>query len=235
MVGWSALSRPRDVYVTSEVAGSFNLQTAPVPAALRSTTAGETLRDAVGAAPVSSLTRPIVPEGMVGYGFKPTAPVAAAAPTARLVRKALKTRLLMNLLNKPASFLMARTSLRDPRQMRAFLNDKRRVAAYLDSPLVRMALNSAAFTRSVLSNGPLVRAFLASPALQDPAVVRELLRSPLMRKMLDCPGIQQALEDPDAISGLVSDPETLRFIAEHPQALQALADAAPALANAFRH
>lgn len=231
-VAWSTLTRPTDAFVTGEVAQAFNLQTGPPPAPARSIAAGETLRDAV-AAPASSLTRPIPMEGMAGDVLKPASKPARDLPV-RVVRKARKTRLFTSLLAQPASFLMARTSLRSARAMRAFLSDRRRVDAYLDSPLVRVALNSAAFTKAVLGNGRLVRAFLASPALQDPAVVRELLRSPMLRKMLDCPGVSQALADPDTVTGLVSDPETLRFVAEHPQAVQALASAAPALAGAFR-
>jgi len=238
-VGWSVLSRPTDVFVTGEAAQAFNLQTGLTATSSRSIATGETLRDAVAAPPASSLTRPIPLEGMAVRGIGPAARPAAASGFARdlpvrVVRKARKTRLFMNLLAKPASFLMAQTSLRSARAMRAFLSDRRRVEAYLDSPLVRVALNSAAFTKAVLGNGRLVRAFLGSPALQDPALVRELLRSPMMRKMLDCPGIQQALADPETIMGLVSDPETLRFVAEHPQALQSIASAAPALADAFR-
>ncbi|MEK7382349.1 MAG: hypothetical protein AAB262_03585 [Elusimicrobiota bacterium] len=216
VVVWSALSRPTDAYLMGEAARSFDLQASRVPAA------------------VLSVARPPAPRGMAVAGHKP-APGSAAAPArdlpARVVRKARASRLFMNLLAKPAPFLMAQTSLRSAREMRAFLADRGRVDAYMNSPLVRVALNSATFTKAVLGNGRLVRAFLASPALQDPVVVRELLRSPLMRKMLDCPGIQQALADPNTIAGLISEPETARFMAEHPQALQAIASAVDAHAD----
>lgn len=238
-VAWFALSRPTDACVRGEAAQAFNLQTGPASSPSRALAAGDALRDAVAAAPISSLTRPIVVEGMAVGGLKPAPGAAVAAEPARdlparVVRKARKTRLFMNLLAKPASFVMARTSLRSAREMRAFLSDRRSVDAYMNSPLVRVGLNSATFTKAVLGNGRLVRAFLNSPALKDPAVVREILRSPMMRKMLDCPAVQQALADPNTIMGLASDPETMRFIVEHPEALQAIASAAPALVGAFR-
>ncbi|MDD5302205.1 MAG: hypothetical protein PHS14_03775 [Elusimicrobia bacterium] len=237
-VTWSVMARPDDAYITHEVADSFNLQTGPAPvrapAALAS---GETLRDAVAAAPpaASSLMRPIAAPGMAVGGLpKDAADKRYTVITPRAEAWAKKHEFLAGLIAKPASFLMARSSLGSARGLRAFLGDPKKVDAYMNSALVRVTINSPTVAKALLGNPAVIRAFLAMPAMRDPQAVRALLASPMLRKMLDCPAIQEALGDPEVMNRMVADPQTIRWIASHPDALTAIASAVPALADALK-
>jgi hypothetical protein len=236
-VTWSVMSRPDDAYITHEVANSFNLQTGPAPVRAPVALApGETLRDAVAAAPPapSSLTRLIATPGMaVGGLAKDAADKQYTVITPRAEAWAKKHRFLTGLIAKPASFLMGRSSLGSARDLRAFLADPKKVDAYMNSTLVRVTINSPTVAKALLGNPAVIRAFLAMPAMRDPQAVRALLGSPMLRKMLDCPAIQEALGDPEVMNKMIADPKTIQWIASHPDALMAIASAAPALGDAF--
>jgi len=235
-VTWSVMSRPDDSFMTQEAAGAFNMQTGPAPVRAPSPlAAGETLRDAVAAAPpsASSMMRPIADPGMM----------IGAAPKGGMERKytvitpkaeawARKHKFVAALLARPAKFLMSRSSLGSGRDLRAFLADPKKVDAYMNSSLVRVALNSQTVAKALLGDPAVIRAFLAMPAMRDPKAVRALLGSPMVRKMLDCPAIQEALGDPVVMKRMVADPQTLAWLAAHPDALLAIAGAAPALGDA---
>lgn len=236
-VTWSVLSRPSDTFMTTDAAAAFNLQTGPAPVRSAPPLApGETLRDAVASAPppASSLMKPIADANMV----------VGAAPKGGMERRytvitpkaeawAKKHRFLAAMVARPAKFLMTRSSLGSPRDLRRFLADPKKVDAYMNSALVRITLNSPAVAKAILGNPAVVRAFLASPAMRDPAAVRALLGSPMVRKMLDCPAIQEALGDPAVMRRMIADPQTIKWLASHPDAMMAIAGAAPALGDAF--
>jgi hypothetical protein len=231
-VTWSVMSRPADTFMTEETARAFNLQTGPAPARASSPMApGETLRDAVAAAPppASSLMKPIADPGMV----------VGAAPKGGMDRRyteitpkaeawARKHRLLAGLLAKPAKFMIARSAMGSPRELRAFLADPRKVDAYMNSSLVRVAINSPTVAKAILGNPEVIRAFLASPAMRDPKAARALLGSPMLRKMLDCPAIQEAVGDPVVMRRMFTDPQTVRWLAAHPETMSAITAAVPA-------
>ncbi len=237
MVTWSVVSRPDDAYITHDVANSFNLQTGPAP--VRASVAlapGETLRDAVAAAPpaASSLMRQIADPGMVVGGVPKSSlekPLTVITPKAEAWAK--KHKFLAGLIAQPAKYMMSRSPLGSVRSMREFLADPKKVDAYMNSALVRITLNSPTVAKALLGNPAVIRAFLAEPAMRDPQTVRALLGSPMLRKMLDCPAIQEALGDPVIMNRMVADPQTIAWIASHPQALMAISQAAPALGDAF--
>ncbi len=249
-VAWSVFSRPTETFVTGDAAAGFNLQEGPAPAAPVHSVSGESLRDAVAAAPPapSSLTAPIATEGMA-YGSARKLSVAASAsgaaapasaperPMTRISEKAERwartNKLVAAMAAKPAAFFMSRSALGSARSMRAFLADPKKVDAYMNGALVRIALNSPTFAKSILGNPAVIRAFLASPAMKDPATAKALIGSAMARKMLDCPAIQEALSDPAVTRRMLADPQTVMWIATHPDALSAIAGAAPALADAF--
>ena len=238
-VTWSVMARPQDAYITHEVANSFNLQDGSIPArAPSSMTSGETLRDAVAAAPPapSSLTRPIATEGM-SYGAMKAAPVAAEKKytviTAKAETWARKHSFLAGLVARPTAFLMSHSSLGSSRSLHAFLADPKKVDGYMNSALVRITLNSPTVAKALLGNPAVIRAFLATPAMSDSKSVRELLASPMVRKMIDCPAIQEALGDPAVMNAMMADPQTVMWVAAHPQALTAITEAVPALGEAF--
>lgn len=236
-VTWSVTSRPDDAYITRDVANSFNLQTGPAPARASVALApGETLRDAVAAAPpsASSLMRPIATSGMVvGVPPKDAVEKRYTVITPKAEAWAKKHKFLAGMIAKPAAFMMSRSSLGSARGLRAFLADPKRVDAYMNSALVRVTLNSTTVAKAILGNPAVIRAFLATPAMSDPQTVRALLGSPMLHKMLDCPSIQEALADPAVMNRMVADPQTIAWIASHPQALMAISQAAPALGDAF--
>lgn len=238
VVTWSVMSRQDDSYITHEVANSFNLQTGPAP--VRASVAlapGETLRDAVAAAPPapSSLMRQIADPGMVvGVAPKSAPEKRYTVITPRAEAWAKKHKFLSGLIAKPASFLMGRSSLGSARDLRAFLSDPQKVDAYMNSALVRVTINSPTVAKALLGNPAVIRAFLAMPAMRDPQAVRALLGSPMLRKMLDCPAIQEALGDPEVMNKMIADPKTIQWIASHPDALMAIASAAPALGDALK-
>ena len=236
-VTWSVMARPEDAYITHEVADSFNLKTGPAPVRASAALApGETLRDAVAAAPppASSLMRQTAVPGMVVGAAPNGAPEKRyTVITPKAEAWARKHKFLAALLAKPAKFMMSRSPLGSARAMRAFLADPKKVDAYMDSPLVRITLNSPTVAKSLLGNPAVIRAFLAEPAMSDPRTVRALLGSPMLRKMLDCPAIQEALGDPAVVNRMVADPQTIAWIAAHPQALMAIAGSAPALGDAL--
>ena len=236
-VTWSVVSRPDDAYITHDVANSFNLQTGPAP--VRASVAlapGETLRDAVAAAPPapSSLMRQIADPGMV-VGSAPKSalerPYTVITPKAEAWAK--KHKFLAGMIAKPAAFMISHSSIGSARAMRAFLADPKKVDAYMNSALVRITLNSTTVAKALLGNPAVIRAFLATPAMSDPKTVRALLGSPMLRKMLDCAAIQEALGDPAVMNRMVADPQTITWIASHPQALMAISQAVPALGDAF--
>jgi hypothetical protein len=242
-VTWSVMARPKDVYITREVASSFNLQTGPAPArTLAAAAPGETLSDAVAAAPpsASSLMRPIAAEGTAYGAAKASASISSAALerlprriTAKAEAWARKHRLMGGLVTRPAAFLMSRSSLGSPRDLRAFLADPKKVDQYMNSALVRVALNSPTVAKALLGNPTVIRAVLATPAMRDPQAVKALLASPMFQKMLDCPAIQKALGDPAVMQKMVSDPQTIIWVAGHPDVLMAIAQTAPALGQAL--
>lgn len=236
-VTWSVVSRPSDTFMTEETAGAFNMQTGPAPARPSSPLApGETLRDAVAAAPppASSLMKPIADPGMV-VGAAPQGGMQSrrAAVTPKAVAWARKHAFLAGLIAKPAKFLVSRSAMRSPRDLRAFLSDPRKVDAYMNSSLVRVAINSPAVAKALLGNPAVIRAFLAAPAMRDPRAVRALVGSPMLRKMLDCPAIQEAIGDPVVMRRMFADPETIRWLAAHPDAMTAITAAVPAFGGAF--
>ncbi len=236
-VTWSVMSRQNDTYITHDVANSFNLQTGPAPVRAPAALApGETLRDAVAAAPPapSSLMKVIATPGMaVGRPAKDAPDKQYTVITPKAEAWARKHKLLAGLLAKPAAFLVSRSALGSVRGLRAFLADPRKVDAYMNSALVRITLNSPTVAKALLGNPAVIRAFLATPAMSDPQAVRALLASPMFHKMLDCPAIQEAVGDPVVMNKMIGDPQTIRWIGAHPQALTALAEAAPALGDAF--
>lgn len=239
-VGWSVLGRSSDGYITGEAAESFNLKTGPAPARESPRPfSGETLRDAVAAAPPapSSLTRPIAFNEMNVSGVKPApasaAPKAYTVITPKAEAWAMKHKFLSAIAARPARYLIEHSALGTARGLRAFLADKKKVDAYMNSTLVRVALNSPAVAKSLLGNPVLVRAFLGTPAMRDPQTVRALLGSPMLHKMLDCPAIQEAIGDPAVVQKMLLDPQTVRWLGSNPQVLTALSDASPALAAAF--
>lgn len=236
-VTWSVMSRQDDSYITHDVAGSFNLQTGPAPTrAPRPLASGETLRDAVSAAPpvASSLMKPIATPGMfVGSIPKDVPDKRYTVITPRAELWAKKNKFLARLLAKPASFLIFNSALGNVRGMRAFLGDAKKVDAYMNSALVRIALNSPTVAKAILGNPAVIRSFLATPAMSDPQTVRALLASPMVHKMLDCPAILEALSDPVVMNKMITDPQTIQWMAAHPQALMAIASAVPALGDAF--
>lgn len=236
-VTWSVMSRPADAFMTDETAHAFNLQTGPAP--VRSAPPlprGETLRDSVAAAPppASSMLKPIADANMVaGVAPKGGMDRRYTVITPKAEAWAKKHRFLAAMAARPAKFLLTRSSLGSPRELRAFLADPKKVDAYMNSALVRIAINSPAVAKTILGNPAVIRAFLSAPAMRDPKAVRALLGSPMVRKMLDCPAIQEALGDPAVMKRMVADPETIRWLAAHPDALMAVAGAAPALGDAF--
>lgn len=237
-VTWSVMSRPQDAYITHEVANSFNLQEGPAPArAPRPLTDGETLRDAVAAAPpvASSLVRPTGTDSLMYSSKAPAAlPAYKSKPvTAKAEAWARKNKFVAALVTRPAAFLMNHSSLGSARNLRAFLADPKKVDDYMNSTLVRIAINSPTVAKSLLGNPTVIRAFLATPAMKDPAAVRALVGSPMVAKMLDCPAIQEALSDPAVMNRMVGDPQTVMWIAAHPDALQAITQAVPALGEAM--
>ncbi len=237
-VTWSVMSRPDDSYMTHEVAHAFNLQTGPAPVrAPPARVSGETLRDAIAAAPPvpSSLTRPIATAGMAVAGLLKKSPEAIryTVITPRAEAWAKKHTFLAALVTHPAAFLMGRSSLGSARGLRAFLGDPKKVDVYMNSALVRVTLNSPTVAKFLLGNPAVIRAFLATPALRDPQAIRALLLSPMLRKMLDCPAIQEALGDSEVMRKMIADPQTVSWLAAHPQALLAIAEAVPALGDAF--
>ena len=236
-VTWSVMARLDDAFMTSEVAHSFNLQTGPAPVrAPMRLAAGETLRDAVAAAPPapSSLMRPIATPGMAVGGLPgASAPKPYTVITPGIEARAKRNKYFAGLLARPARFLMSRSSLSSARGLRAFLADPKKVDAYMNSSLVRVALNSPAVAKALLGNPVVIRAFFATPALRDPAAVRDLLVSPMLHKMLDCPAIQEALGDPVVMRRMIADPGTVSWISANPRALMAVAQAAPSLGQAF--
>lgn len=237
VVTWSVVSRPSDTFMTAETAGAFNLQTGPAPARPSSPLSpGETLRDAVAAAPppASSLMKPIADPGMV-VGAAPKGgmnrPITVITP--KTEAWARKHRLLAGLIAKPAKFMISRSALGSPRSLREFLADPRKVDAYMNSSLVRVAINSPAVAKALLGNPSVIRAFLASPAMRDAKAARALLGSPMVRKMLDCPAVQEALGDPVVLRRMFTDPETIRWLAAHPETMTAITAAVPAFGGAF--
>lgn len=239
-VGWSVLSRPDDIFVTGDAATGFNLQEGPAPAASSPLSPGETLRDAVAAAPPAptSLMRPIGFDGMAGHGSPASAAPAAAGPapskiTARAETWARRNKLFAGLLVRPAKFLVGRSPMASAQGLRGFLADPKKVDAYMNSALVRVTINSPTVAKALLGNPGVIRAFLASPAMRDPQAVRDLLSSAMVRKFMDCPAIQEALSDPVVMQRMLMDPTTISWVASNPQALTAIASAAPALGDAF--
>lgn len=236
-VTWSVLSRPSDTFMTTDAASAFNLQTGPAPARPPARlAAGETLRDAVASTPppASSLMRQIADPGMVvGGAPKAVADKPFTAVTPKAVAWAKKHRFLSALLAKPAKYMVSRSALGSPKDLRAFLADPRKVDAYMNSPLVRVTINSPAVAKALLGNPAVIRAFLASPAMRDPRAARALLGSPMVRKMLDCPAIQEALGDPVVMRRMLADPKTIAWLAAHPDAMTAITHAVPALGGAF--
>ena len=238
-VTWSVLSRPEDVYITREVTNSFNLQNGPTPSRAPLPLArGETLRDAVAAAPpaASSLTRPIATDGMAYGAMKappPEAPRKFTVITAKALDWMRRSPLVSGLAARPAAFLLSHSALGSASGLRSFLADPKKVDGYMNSALVRITINSPAAAKALLGNPAVVRAFLNTPAMRDSKTVSALLASPMLAKMLDCPAIQQALSDPVVLQKMMSDTQTVVWIAAHPQALAAIADVAPALGEAF--
>ncbi len=236
-VTWSVLARPDDAFLTQETAHAFNLQSGPAPARAPAALApGETLRDAIAAAPpsASSLMRPIKDANMVvGSAPKDAVKKRDSVITPKAEAWAKRHKYLAALIAKPAVFLMSRSALGSARGLRAFLGNAKKVDAYMNSPLVRITLNSPTVAKALLGNPAVIRAFLATPALRDPQTVRALLGSPMFRKMLDCPAIQETLGDPEVMYKMVADPQTVAWIAAHPDALLAVASAVPALGDAL--
>ena len=248
-VGWSVMARQTDGYITGEAAQSFNLKEGPAPVPAFRMPAGESLRDAVAAAPPapSSLMKPIAGEGYA-LGGKGSAAAASAsaggsssadagpkpAPIgARAAAWARKSKFFSNLLARPAAYMMSRsTPLASPKSLRSFLADKAKVNAYMDSALVRVTLNSPSVAKALLGNSAVVRAFLGTAAMRDPQAVRELVSSPMVKKMLDCPAVHEALADPGVMQRMLMDPGTVRFIAANPAVMDAISEAVPALGGA---
>jgi hypothetical protein len=237
-VTYSVVSRPTDLYITHEVADSFNLKTGPAPrrppVALATS---ETLRDAVATGPsvASSMMRPIAGAGIViGAAMKePPKAVKYTVITQKAEAWAKKQGFFAGLLAKPAAFLMAHSSLGSAKGVRAFLGDPRKVDAYMNSPLVRVTINSPSVAKSLLGNTAMVSAFLSTPAMRDPATVRALLASPMVKKLLDCPAIQEALSDPVVVRKIFDDPKTMMWVGAHPDAMIAITEAAPAMGDAM--
>jgi hypothetical protein len=237
-VTWSVMSRPQDAFITHEVADSFNLQEGPAPARSPMALApGETLRDAVAAAPpvASSLVRPTGTDSLMYSSKAPAAqPDYKSKPvTAKAETWARKSKLVAALVTPPAAFLMNHSSLSSARGLRAFLADPKKVDGYMNSALVRIAINSPTVAKALLGNPAVIRAFLSTPAMKDPAAVRALVGSPMVQKMLDCPAIQEAMTDPGVMNKMMADPQTLMWVVAHPDALEAISKAAPALGDAI--
>jgi hypothetical protein len=237
-VTYSSISRPTDLYITSEVADSFNLKTGPAPRRpTMALGAGETLRDSVAAAPAaaSSLMRPIAGAGIaVGPAVKePPKAVRYTVVTPKAEAWAKKQGFFAGLLAKPAAFLMAHSSLGSAKGVRAFLGDRKKVDAYMNSALVRITINSPSVAKSLLGNTAMVSAFLSTPAMRDAKTVKALLASPMVKKLLDCPAIQEALNDPVVMRKMLDDPKTMTWIALHPEAMIAITEAAPAMGDAM--
>ena len=236
-VTWSVMSRPDDAFLTQETARAFNLQTGPAPVrAPARLAAGETLRDAVAAAPppASSLMKPIADAGMyVASAPKGAADKRHTTITPKAERWARKHKFLAALIARPAKFMMSRSALGSGRDLRSFLASPKKVDTYMNSTLVRVTLNSPTVAKALLGNPAVIRAFLSSPAMRDPRAARALLGSPMVRKMLDCPAIQEALGDPAVMKRMIADPQTIEWIAAHPDALLAIASAVPALGDAL--
>jgi len=237
-VTYSVISRPTDVFITGDVADSFNLKTGPAPRrAPAALGAGETLRDAIAGAPppASSMMRPIAGAGIVvGPAMKdPPKPVRYTVITPKAEAWAKKQGFFAGLLAKPAAFLMKHSPLGSVKAVRAFLGDAKKVDAYMNSPLVRITINSPSTAKALLGNTAMVSAFLATPAMRDAKTVSALLASPMVKKMLDCPAIQEALSDPVVVRKMLDDPKTMMWIAAHPDAMMAITDAAPAMGDAM--
>ena len=236
-VAWSVLSRPNDTTITREQADSFNLKTGPAPARAPSPLSpGETLRDAVAAAPPapSSLVRPVRDPSLSFTAAPPPAPVKKITViSAKAESWARRSRFISGFAAKPLAYMLGRGPLGSARGLRAFLADPRKVDGYMNSALVRVTLNSTAVAKALLGNSVVIRAFLATPAMSDARSVRALLGSPMVRKMLDCPAIVEALGDPEVMRKLVADPQTVAWIAAHPAVLSAIAEAAPVLGGAL--
>lgn len=226
-VTWSVFSRPTDVYITHEVADSFNLQEVAAPAALP---AAELMRDAVASAqPViltapSSLTPPRADSGLgVGAASKESAGAARRAAAATKAEAwAKKHVILAALFAKPAAFLMSRTALGSPSGLSAFLGNAKKVDAYMNSPLTRIVLANPAVARTLLGNPAVVGAFLDTPAMRDSKTVSALLASPMLKKILDCPAIIETLGDPVIMGKITSDSRTMSWIAMNPRAMMVI-------------
>ena len=237
-VTYSVVSRPTDLYITHEVADSFNLKTGPAPR--RPSTAlgaGEALHDAVAGAPpvASSMMRPIAGAGIaVGPVMKdPPKAVRYTVITPKAEAWARKQGFFAGLLAKPAAFLMAHSALGSAKGVRSFLGNPKKVDAYMNSTLVRITINSPSVAKSLLGNTAMVSAFLATPAMRDAKTVKALLASPMVKKMLDCPSIQEALSDPIVVRKMLDDPKTMMWVAAHPDAMIAITEAAPAMGDAM--
>ena len=230
-VTWSVMARPTDTFMTAETARAFNMQTGPAPVRASPLAPGETLRDALAAAPppASSLTRPIADPGMaVGAAPRGGMERRYTVITPKAEAWARKHKLLAGIIARPAKFMISRSALGSPRSLRAFLADPAKVDAYMNSPLVRVTINSPSVAKALLGNPAVIRAFLSSPAMKDPKAARALLGSPMVRKMLDCPAIQEALGDPVVLKRMFADPDTIRWLAAHPETMRAISAAVPA-------
>lgn len=235
-VGGFVLSHHEEVYITREGSKSFNFQNGPEPARAPMAS-GETLRDAVSAAPpvASSLTRPIADSTFAVA--KP--PVKEEVPekrytviTPKAESWAKRHKFFSDIAARPAAALLARGPLGSARALRAFLSDRKKVDSYMNSAIVRVTLNSPTAAKALLGNPVVVRAALATPAMRDGQAVRALLGSPMLKKMLDCPAVQEALADPGVIQRMITDPQTILWLAHHPDVMTAIGTAAPALAEA---
>lgn len=216
-VGYTALRRPRDAYMARELAGSFDL--AVTPASEPPVAASRSQGPAAASVP-SSLTRPLGGQALALSAGRARA--ARPASGARAEAWARGHSLWSALTAAPARFLLERSALRSPVELREFLRRPAEVDAYLDSPLMRVVLNSPAAAKALLGDPALVAAAVSMPAMKDEAALRELGASPMLRKMLDCPGVVGALGDPAVRDRLFSDPAVASWLAAHPEAFSAL-------------
>ena len=231
-VAWSALSRPKDAYLTRDVADGFDLAAAPAARPAAAGPAAPLLApESPRPVPGSGLGTAAEPSRAAPGGPGPGAQAGGAAPKKTGPLKpgaegwALGQPLVRALLAAPARVLLQRSALASAGELKGFLASPSQVDRFLDSPLTRVVLNSPTVATALLGDPKLFAAVLESPALKDPQAAKALAQSPMLRKMLDCDGVTQALQAP-SVRERLEDPATAAWLAERPELLAAVMNAA---------
>lgn len=176
---------------------------APAPAQEAPSESLSMLRDAVAARPLAR-------------GFLPPPPAALRAPSSQPAPWAQKQPMFRDLLASPASFIVKRTHLGNPKGLQTFVKDKRRVDRYMNHPLIKTVLSNPTLLKMLIKTPGVADAFFSSPAMQDSRTVKGMIDSGFLGRLLNAPGPAALIKDDAFMNAATSDMRVIQLMARYP-------------------